>query len=95
MTVYVDDMKAPLGEMLMSHMIADTSEELHAMADRIGVSRRWCQFLGEPKEHYDICQAKRALAVRYGAQEISQRELARMTRERRDRKDVDAEVLPR
>lgn len=44
MTVYVDDMKAefapshrPGRTYVMSHMIADTDAELHAMADRIGV----------------------------------------------------------
>ena len=44
MTVYVDDMKAdfapshrPGRKYILSHMIADTEEELHAMADKIGV----------------------------------------------------------
>jgi hypothetical protein len=36
MTIYVDDMKAAFGRMKMCHMIADTDDELHAMADRIG-----------------------------------------------------------
>lgn len=68
MAVYVDDVKIPYRRMLMCHMWADTREELHAMADRIGVQRRW--FQRPPKaswEHYDICLTKRALAVRYGA----------------------------
>lgn len=54
--------------MLMCHMIADTPEELHAMADLIGIQRRWFQ---EPPKasfwHYDIAQSKRALAVKAGA----------------------------
>lgn len=70
MSVYVDDMQWPFGRMLMCHMIADTSEELHAMADAIGVARKWCQFPGTYKEHYDIAQSKRALAVTLGAVEI-------------------------
>lgn len=70
---YVDTMRAPYGRMIMCHMIADTEDELHAMADKIGVSRRWYQ-----GDHYDICLAKRALAVRHGASEISRMELGRI-----------------
>ncbi|WP_404291484.1 DUF4031 domain-containing protein [Microvirga sp. RSM25] len=68
MPVYVDDVRIPYGRMLMCHMWADTREELHAMADRIGVRRKW--FQRPPKaswEHYDICLTKRAQTVRYGA----------------------------
>lgn len=43
MTVYVDDMRAPFGRMKMCHMVADSDAELHAMAARIGVARRWHQ----------------------------------------------------
>lgn len=83
MSVYVDDMKAPFRGMFMCHMIADSSEELHAMADRIGVARKWVQHPGTPREHYDICLAKRALAVKAGAIECTMRELAAMTLRRR------------
>ena len=74
-TVYVDDMRAPYGRMLMSHMMADSEDELHAMADRIGVAQRWYQ-----GDHYDICQAKRRLAVAAGAVEVTPRELVRLRR---------------
>lgn len=70
MGVYVDDMRAQYGRMVMCHMLADTDEELHAMADRIGVARRWHQKSGTPHSHYDICLSKRALAVRLGASEV-------------------------
>jgi hypothetical protein len=74
MTVYVDDAFIPYGRMKMSHMIADTEEELHAMADKIGIKRKWFQDHNMP--HYDICKSKRRLAVRLGAVEITLRELA-------------------
>ena len=68
MTVYVDRARNGFGRMLMCHMIADTPDELHAMADRIGVARHWFQ---QPPEasfwHYDIAQTKRVLAVAAGA----------------------------
>lgn len=83
MSVYVDDMhKTHIGRyqrfragytMLMSHMIADTPEELHAMADKIGVQRKWFQ-----GDHYDIAKSKRALAVKFGAIEVSFRQAGAM-----------------
>lgn len=69
MTVFVDDMKAPFGRMVMCHMIAHTDAELHAMADRIGIARKWFQ-----GDHYDIALSKRALAVRFGAHQITWRQ---------------------
>lgn len=67
-SVYVDSSIYAYGRMIMCHMIADTPEELHAMADRIGIARRWYQ--APPKAsmpHYDIAKGKRALAVAFGA----------------------------
>ena len=43
MSVYVDDMEASFGRMKMCHMWADTLDELLAMADLIGVQRKWLQ----------------------------------------------------
>jgi hypothetical protein len=77
-TVYVDDMRASFRRMIMCHMIADTPAELHAMADRIGVARRWYQ-----GDHYDIALAKRKLAIEHGAVEVTQRQLAAMAYLRR------------
>jgi len=54
---------------VMCHMIADTDEELHAMADAIGVLRKWHQ-----GDHYDITKTMRAKAVRLGAREITMRQ---------------------
>lgn len=83
MSVYVDDMYCtPMGKygrMKMCHMVADSVEELHAMADRIGVARRWYQ--GPPatvNPHYDICMSKRALAIQNGAKEVTMREAVKV-----------------
>ncbi len=83
MPVYVDNMRAPYGRMLMCHMLADTDEELHAMAAHIGVARRWHQKAGTHHSHYDICLAKRALAIRAGAVEIDRKGLAEIIRSKR------------
>jgi hypothetical protein len=83
MTVYVDAMRAPYRGMKMCHMLADTDEELHAMADKIGLARRWHQKPGTTRSHYDICLAKRALAVKSGAVEIDRRKVAEILAARR------------
>lgn len=90
MSVYVDDMKAPYGRMIMCHMVADSEEELHAMADAIGVARRWFQ-----NDHYDIALGKRRLAIERGAMEITWEQAGRwMTVGRmRRRGKTDAEIL--
>ena len=68
MSVYVDEAIWPLGYMLMCHMLADTPEELFAMADRLGIDRRYFQARTSP--HFDLNTEKRALAVKFGAIEI-------------------------
>jgi hypothetical protein len=77
-TAYVDDMRAPLGRLILCHMLADTEAELHAMADRIGVARRWFQ-----GDHYDVARGKRAQAIAAGARPVTSRELAAMRTRRR------------
>ena len=77
MTVYVDNYCATFDpkrsnrrKYIMSHMMADTPDELHAMADKIGVARKHYQ-----GDHYDVCKSKRALAIRLGAIEVTTRDL--------------------
>jgi len=77
MTVYVDDMYLAsfgrFGRMKMSHLFADSTEELYHMVDLIGVQRKWIQYENTYKEHFDIAIVKRKLAVRFGAVEVSMR----------------------
>lgn len=82
--IYVDDMRAPFGRMIMCHMIGDSDDELHAMAQSIGVAKRWWQSPQKTSgSHYDIALSKRKLAIAQGAIEIDVRQLAAMNRRRR------------
>ena len=83
MSVYVDPARHPFGRMMMCHMMADTTDELLAMADKIGVNRKWLQRPGTVYEHFDIAMTKRALAVAAGAKEVSSRDLGLLMQARR------------
>ena len=79
----MDFQKAAYGRMKMCHMLADSEEELLAMADTIGVARKWIQRPARGPVHFDICQAKRKLAVVAGAIEIGRREVVELMRKQR------------
>ncbi|CAE6967513.1 DUF4031 domain-containing protein [Paraburkholderia domus] len=83
MSVYVDDMRARVGRMVMCHMLADADSELHAMADHIGVARGWHQAPPAHDSHYDIALSKRAAAIAAGAIEITWRQAGAMVMRRR------------
>lgn len=92
MTIYVDDMlmqaTVPNGARKVrgrwSHLMADTPEELHAFAARLGLKRAWAQHEDDPVMlHYDVVESKRNKAIAMGAVPITWREAGRMTRERR------------
>lgn len=83
MSVYVDNMRAAYGRMKMCHMVADSTDELLAMADKIGVARKWLQKAGTAHEHFDIALSKRDLAVKAGAKEVSMMDMGRIVSARR------------
>lgn len=71
MSVYVDQIrkwptKIKCFQAGSCHMVADTLEELHQMAETIGLSRGWFQ---DKKRlpHYDLTIGRRAAALRAGA----------------------------
>lgn len=68
MTVYVDNARLSFGRMKMAHLLSTDLEELHQMADKIGVARKWFQSKASTP-HYDICLSKRKLALELGAVE--------------------------
>lgn len=84
MAVYVDDMfKSRLGRFRgyrMSHMVADSHDELMEMAERLGLKPQWIQNPGTRKEHFDIPEDKRVEAIRHGAVAVSMRDLVRIIR---------------
>ncbi len=110
MTVYVDDLfeATPRTAQARSHgrrwchMEADTEAELDAMARKIGLKvaykqngDRWLPW----RTHYDLVPSKRALAVRYGAVELTSREMgARAVRLMEEHRQAEAhrgvEIMP-
>ncbi len=77
MAVYVDEIRSypdrAIGDRLKpfgvhwSHMMTDADlTELHLMADKIGLDRKWFQAKRE-YPHYDLTRQKRSLAVEFGA----------------------------
>lgn len=92
MTVYVDDIRIPAKvgrfDARWSHLIADSREELHAFAGRLGLKRSYFQdpvVNGKPKAdpgtlhaefwHFDVTESVRLRAIRMGAVAVSWHDL--------------------
>jgi hypothetical protein len=103
MTTYVDSARIPARvgriEGIWSHLTADTPTELHELAQRIGLQRRWyqgkcsaakrgkCDVLAGScvHYHYDVTESRRDAAVAAGATEIDLREMGDLIRARRQK----------
>ena len=70
MSVYVDDAVTLWRGRRWAHLMADTLDELHAMAERLGVPRRAFQDK-RSGAHYELTEELRGQAVRLGAVAIS------------------------
>lgn len=70
MTVYVDDAVHPWRGQRWAHLMADTLDELHAMAARLGLPRRAFQNKTSGA-HYDVTAELREQAIALGALAIS------------------------
>ena len=77
--IYVGTKEYKYGRMIMSHMAADTLEELHQMAESIGVAKRHFQNK-KGKPHYDICKQNKQKAIVLGAIEISDKKIIELYR---------------
>jgi hypothetical protein len=92
MSVYVDQLTpcvtSPQWRWPKScHLVADTVEELHGFAGRIGLRRSWFQLSRCGMPHYDLTPARRQRAVEQGAIEITRRQLGEiMSQHRRARR---------
>lgn len=89
MTVYVDDLtnwgwKLRGRTVASCHMFTDSVEldELHAMAERIGLKRAWFQE-HRLAPHYDLTPSRRADAVAFGAVEVDRARSVEIWRARR------------
>lgn len=83
MTVYIDKMNIPYGRMIMCHMLADSRKELDDIAHKIGLNKKWIQYPGTYKEHYDICLQYKNKALEAGAIEISRKQVALILKKKR------------
>jgi hypothetical protein len=70
-------------------MMADTSEELLDMAGKIGVQRKWLQDEGSYREHFDIAQSKRVLAIQNGAIVVDGYKLGKLLRRWREEQELN------
>ena len=73
MTVLVDPAVWSWRDRHWAHLVSDESyEELHELAARLGLERRWFQ-----GDHYDVPSDYRLRAIELGAVPVSSRELVR------------------
>ncbi len=81
MAVYIDHPKNHDGR-VWSHLTADTPEELHEFAVRLGSRLEWFQDKGY-KWHYDVPASRFQQALHLGARLITSREMVRLMQGRR------------
>ena len=90
--LYVDHQSAPFGRMKMSHLMADTQEELLQAADALGLRRRWLQNEDRPSEHFDVSESKRKTAIdELGAVPVTSRDLVGVVRRKRAQENGEAQ----
>ncbi|MDB5761637.1 MAG: hypothetical protein JWQ21_632 [Herminiimonas sp.] len=66
MAVYVDDVRIAWRQNRWCHLVADSLEELHAFASKLGLKREWFQTHAS-YPHYDVTLRSRDQALAMGA----------------------------
>lgn len=84
MTVYVDSEFIEFRNMKMSHMIADTEEELQEIALNLKLNLSWWQKKGTYKSHFDVSISKRKEAISLGAIVVEREELVRILNQKKE-----------
>ena len=87
MSVYVDPIRVCLTSRnwpykKAAHLVADSVEQLHDFASRLGLKRVW--FQNRPSlPHYDLTEGMRWQAIRHGAIAITHKEFVKMMKSNR------------
>lgn len=99
MAIYVDDMNAPYRGEIISHLVADTREELLQAANQLGIDLATIQRPNTPWEHFDIPENSKQEAISIGAQEVTQSDVVQLIHRKkresrkRGRKSIPVDVL--
>ena len=93
MSVYVDRMKMPFGRMLMSHLMADTPEELREMARKAGARAAHPAPGHSQRSTWTSPSPRRAEALRLGAVEMDGRKMVELVQARRDADRKTADLM--
>ena len=67
--IYVDRAIWPWKGKKWCHLFADSVDELHGFAEKMGLKRGWFQDKRVP--HYDLTESKRSIALKQGAIEAT------------------------
>jgi len=90
LSVYVDEPFVESRGKRWAHLTADSADELHAFAKRLGLLRQSFQATPDKpwKDHYDVTESTRELAVRMGAiPESAKSGVARRRKARREARE--------
>lgn len=95
MTVYVDSEYIPWQGKKWCHLVADSADELHAFASRLGLRRQWFQ-ASSAYPHYDVTAAMQQKALRLGARSADRRTIVECGRRMREELRLDSQqgLLP-
>lgn len=78
MPVYVGSERIKQRDYILSVLVADTVEELHEMAEKIGAASVWFQHSGLGIPHYKLAQQLCKYAISLGATRIDEAEMTKV-----------------